>query len=233
MAAGAARALRGTEGSRGGHPGEADSAVDPLTGCPTGPVLDRRLQEEFERARRYSLSFSLVLLDVDALAGVERALGSEAGARQLPGARGAGPERAPPARLRLPLRRRRVRDGAARDRRRRRAPVGGADPGSAAAPLDPTLAASARVSAGIVAYPHPAVDRPGRSRSRWSKRRSGAGGRRAASGSASPTSAAGSALPQPVGRIERDLVLAPDLEVQVRAVVGVLAAHRADRLRPS
>jgi diguanylate cyclase (GGDEF)-like protein len=29
-------------------------------------LLDRRLQEEFERARRYSLSFSLVLLDVDA-----------------------------------------------------------------------------------------------------------------------------------------------------------------------
>lgn len=30
----------------------------------TGGGLDRRLQEEFERARRYSLSFSLVLLDV-------------------------------------------------------------------------------------------------------------------------------------------------------------------------
>ena len=29
-------------------------------------LLDRRLQEEFERARRYSLSFSLVLLDVEA-----------------------------------------------------------------------------------------------------------------------------------------------------------------------
>jgi diguanylate cyclase (GGDEF)-like protein len=29
------------------------------------PALDRRLQEEFERARRYALSFSLVLLDVD------------------------------------------------------------------------------------------------------------------------------------------------------------------------
>jgi diguanylate cyclase (GGDEF)-like protein len=38
--------------------------------------LDLRLQEEFERARRYSLSFSLVLLDVGAL-------GSEAGEPML------------------------------------------------------------------------------------------------------------------------------------------------------
>jgi diguanylate cyclase (GGDEF)-like protein len=34
-----------------------------------GGGLDRRLQEEFERARRYSLSFSLVLLDVQPAAG--------------------------------------------------------------------------------------------------------------------------------------------------------------------
>jgi two-component system chemotaxis family response regulator WspR len=33
---------------------------------PDVQLLDRRLQEEFERARRYSLSFSLVLLDVEA-----------------------------------------------------------------------------------------------------------------------------------------------------------------------
>ena len=35
----------------------------------SGGELDRRLQEEFERARRYSLSFSLVLLDVQPAAG--------------------------------------------------------------------------------------------------------------------------------------------------------------------
>ena len=39
-------------------------------------LLDRRLQEEFERARRYSLSFSLVLLDVEAGGGT---LSTEAG----------------------------------------------------------------------------------------------------------------------------------------------------------
>jgi diguanylate cyclase (GGDEF)-like protein len=43
---------------------------------PDVQLLDRRLQEEFERARRYSLSFSLVLLDVEAGAGT---LSTEAG----------------------------------------------------------------------------------------------------------------------------------------------------------
>jgi diguanylate cyclase (GGDEF)-like protein len=41
-------------------PGGAPRPVTPAT-------LDRRLQEELERARRYSLSFSLVLLDVEGL----------------------------------------------------------------------------------------------------------------------------------------------------------------------
>ena len=41
-------------------------------------ALDRRMREEFERARRYSLSFSLVLLGVDELRGVRERLGSEA-----------------------------------------------------------------------------------------------------------------------------------------------------------
>lgn len=39
--------------------------VDPLTGCGTLDALDRRIREEFERARRYDVCFSLVLLDVD------------------------------------------------------------------------------------------------------------------------------------------------------------------------
>jgi diguanylate cyclase (GGDEF)-like protein len=43
---------------------------------PEVQLLDRRLQEEFERARRYSLSFSLVLLDVEAGGGT---LSTEAG----------------------------------------------------------------------------------------------------------------------------------------------------------
>jgi diguanylate cyclase (GGDEF)-like protein len=45
-------------------------------------ALDRRVQEEFERARRYSLSFSLILLGVDELAALNERLGSEAADRR-------------------------------------------------------------------------------------------------------------------------------------------------------
>jgi diguanylate cyclase (GGDEF)-like protein len=41
-------------------------------------ALDRRMREEFERARRYSLSFSLILLGIDELGGVRERLGPEA-----------------------------------------------------------------------------------------------------------------------------------------------------------
>jgi diguanylate cyclase (GGDEF)-like protein len=41
-------------------------------------VLENRVAQEFERARRYSLSFSLVLLGVDELRGVDDKLGAEA-----------------------------------------------------------------------------------------------------------------------------------------------------------
>jgi hypothetical protein len=44
-----------------------------LTGCASLDALDRRLHEEFERARRYALAFSLVLLGVDG-AGDQRAV---------------------------------------------------------------------------------------------------------------------------------------------------------------
>jgi diguanylate cyclase (GGDEF)-like protein len=57
--------------------------TDPLTGCASLDALDRRLREEFERARRYGLSFSLVLLDVDGLAGLNARYGNEAGDRTL------------------------------------------------------------------------------------------------------------------------------------------------------
>jgi diguanylate cyclase (GGDEF)-like protein len=48
----------------------------------TEDALDRRVQEELERARRYSLSFSLVLLGVDELAGLSERLGTEAADRR-------------------------------------------------------------------------------------------------------------------------------------------------------
>jgi diguanylate cyclase (GGDEF)-like protein len=57
--------------------------TDPLTGCASLDALDRRLTEEFERARRYGLSFSVVLLDVEGLALVNERYGMEAGDRTL------------------------------------------------------------------------------------------------------------------------------------------------------
>lgn len=44
-------------------------------------ALDRKMKEEFERARRYSLSFSLILLGVDELQALEERLGPEAADR--------------------------------------------------------------------------------------------------------------------------------------------------------
>jgi diguanylate cyclase (GGDEF)-like protein len=57
--------------------------VEPLTGCATLDALDRRLHEEFERARRYALSFSLVLLDVDGLGAINDRYGMDGGDRVL------------------------------------------------------------------------------------------------------------------------------------------------------
>jgi diguanylate cyclase (GGDEF)-like protein len=48
----------------------------------TEDALDRRVQEELERARRYSLSFSLVLLGMDELAGLSERRGAEAADRR-------------------------------------------------------------------------------------------------------------------------------------------------------
>lgn len=112
------------------------------------PTLDRRLQEEFERARRYSLSFSLVLLGFEASPGTEAA---EAGA--------------------LARQRHEV---SARIRRELRLPdfVSNYGEHEFAVVLPETGAEGARrsvvrlrervagVSAGIVAYPHPAVTAP-------------------------------------------------------------------------
>jgi diguanylate cyclase (GGDEF)-like protein len=112
--------------------------------------LDQRLQEEFERARRYSLSFSLVLMDVGA-PGPEAAepLLAEAAERlrhelRLPDfvSRYGGGEFAivlPETGL----------DGARRSVARMREQLVSRPLGAAVA--DPTF------SAGIVTYPHPAV----------------------------------------------------------------------------
>jgi diguanylate cyclase (GGDEF)-like protein len=58
-------------------------ATDPLTGCASLDALDRRLRDEFERARRYQLRFALVVLDVERLRDVNARLGQAAGDRVL------------------------------------------------------------------------------------------------------------------------------------------------------
>jgi diguanylate cyclase (GGDEF)-like protein len=57
--------------------------TDELTGCASLDALDRRLRDEFERARRYSLHFALVLVDIDRLREVNERLGQAAGDRLL------------------------------------------------------------------------------------------------------------------------------------------------------
>jgi diguanylate cyclase (GGDEF)-like protein len=62
---------------------ESDAGNEAADPTPPGALeaLDRRMRQEFERARRYSLSFSLVLLGVDALHGLEDRNGAEAAER--------------------------------------------------------------------------------------------------------------------------------------------------------
>jgi diguanylate cyclase (GGDEF)-like protein len=141
----------------GRAPGEV---LEPVADtAPELQALERRVQEEFERARRYSLSFSLVLLGLDELPGVRERQGEDAAERLK-------------------------RDVAAVLRRELRVPdfVVGYGPSEFAIVLPETgptgarqsvlrvrerLAAvpsegdprqeSPRFSAGIVSYPHPAV----------------------------------------------------------------------------
>jgi diguanylate cyclase (GGDEF)-like protein len=62
---------------------DAERLSDPLTGCATPALLAARVAEELERARRYALGFSLVLLDVDEVRAVNGRRGAEAGDRIL------------------------------------------------------------------------------------------------------------------------------------------------------
>ena len=57
--------------------------TDVLTGCASLDALDRRLRDEFERARRYALRFALVVVDVDRLRDINERLGQQAGDRVL------------------------------------------------------------------------------------------------------------------------------------------------------
>jgi DNA-binding response OmpR family regulator/GGDEF domain-containing protein len=136
LAEAAARALEAGSVRNGGPPPTA------------APALDRRLQEELERARRYSLSLSLVLLDVEPPPGSDPAD--------------------------LDARDRHRQDTSGEIRRALRLPdfVSGYGDGAFALVLPETAADGARRSvlrlrdrlvsgsAGIAAYPHPAVTTP-------------------------------------------------------------------------
>jgi GGDEF domain-containing protein len=124
----------------------ADSA---RTVALTPPTLDRRLQEELERARRYSLGFSLILLGLDPPRDGEAAADAEAQEweRQELGAR-----------LQRELRLPDFVSGYGEDEYAVVLPETGADGARrSVARLRERLAG---ISAGIVAYPHPAVSAP-------------------------------------------------------------------------
>ena len=57
--------------------------TDALTGCASLDALDRRLRDEFERARRYSLKFALLIVDIEHFREINDRLGQETGDRVL------------------------------------------------------------------------------------------------------------------------------------------------------
>ncbi|HEU5169008.1 MAG TPA: diguanylate cyclase [Gemmatimonadales bacterium] len=81
VARAAARLLEPVRAEGNGANGHRET--DPLTGVATLERLDRRIVEESERARRYSLTFSLVLLDVDEQRVLNERLGRAAGDQVL------------------------------------------------------------------------------------------------------------------------------------------------------
>ena len=84
IAQAAARVLENEERRAAMYRRQINAGVtDLLTGCASLDALDRRLRDEFERARRYSLHFALVLLDIDRLRNVNEELGQAAGDRVL------------------------------------------------------------------------------------------------------------------------------------------------------
>lgn len=79
-----ARLLENEERRAGAARRQASTlATDVLTGVGTLEALDRRVQEEFHRARRYALTFSVVLLDVDQLRRYNERFGNQVGDRVM------------------------------------------------------------------------------------------------------------------------------------------------------
>ena len=70
-------------GSGGGGQLRELADTDPLTGCANRRVLDQRLREELDRARRYDQVVTVVLLDVDDFKRVNDTYGHQVGDRVL------------------------------------------------------------------------------------------------------------------------------------------------------
>lgn len=84
IAQAAARVLENEERRAAMYRRQSSAGVtDLVTGCASLDALDRRLRDEFERARRYELCFALVLVDIDRLREVNERLGQAAGDRVL------------------------------------------------------------------------------------------------------------------------------------------------------
>lgn len=62
---------------------EKENITDPLLGIYNRTCLDRRLVEEFARARRYEISLSVLLLDIDHFRRINDVYGRQAGDRAL------------------------------------------------------------------------------------------------------------------------------------------------------
>jgi two-component system, cell cycle response regulator len=84
IAQAAARVLENEERRAAIYRRQINAGVtDVLTGCASLDALDRRLRDEFERARRYALRFAVVVIDVDRLRDINEQLGQPAGDRVL------------------------------------------------------------------------------------------------------------------------------------------------------
>jgi two-component system cell cycle response regulator len=84
IAQAAARVLENEERRAAIYRRQINAGVtDVLTGCASLDALDRRLRDEFERARRYALRFAVVVIDVDRLRDINERLGQPAGDRVL------------------------------------------------------------------------------------------------------------------------------------------------------
>ena len=84
IAKAAARVLENEERRAAGFRRQLNAgALDVLTGCASLDALDRRLRDEYERARRYRLRFCFAVLDVDRFRPLNERLGAQAGDRIL------------------------------------------------------------------------------------------------------------------------------------------------------